>query len=66
MLYKVCFCSLDRSRQQRWASELKTLVREEWHDTIEKYLAYELTIQDSVKEKSKDSESYDSEEDIVQ
>lgn len=62
MLYKVCFCPENSSRQQRWASELKTLVKEEWHDTIEKYLAYLLATQ----EKLNDSKSSDSEEDIVQ
>lgn len=64
MIYKVCFCPLDSSHQERWASELKTLVREQWHDTIEKYLAYLSAIQKS--EYSNDSESEDSEEDIVQ
>jgi hypothetical protein len=64
MLYKVCFCPLDSSRQQRWASELKTLVREEWHDTIEKYLAYQLA--NRYPKESGDSEASDSEEDIVQ
>lgn len=64
MLYKVCFCPLDSSRQQRWASELKTLVREEWHDTLDKYLAYQLAIQET--QKLNDSESDHSEEDIVQ
>jgi hypothetical protein len=44
MLYKVCFCPLDRSRQQRWASELKGLVRPEWHDTIDKYINYQLAL----------------------
>jgi hypothetical protein len=66
MLYKVCFCPLDSSRQQRWASELKTLIREEWHDTIEKYLAYELAMQESDEKKPDDSKPDDSEEDIVQ
>jgi len=66
MLYKVCFCPLDNSRQQRWASELKTLVREEWHDTIEKYLAYQLATQESEKKTSGSRDSDDSEEDIVQ
>lgn len=42
MLYKVCIVSIDRSRQQRWASELKTLVREEWHDTIDKQINYRI------------------------
>lgn len=64
MLYKVCFCPLDSSRQQRWASELKTLVRKEWHDTIDKYLAYQLALQESAKKS--DAETSDSEEDIVQ
>lgn len=42
MLYKVCFCPIDCSRQQRWASELKTLVRTEWHPTIDAILNYSL------------------------
>lgn len=47
MLYKVCFCPLDSNRQQRWASEIKTLVRAEWHDTIDKYINYQLALRNS-------------------
>lgn len=35
MLYKVCFKPEDSSRLQRWTSELKTLVRQEWHSEID-------------------------------
>lgn len=40
MLYKVCFFPDDVSLQQRWASELKQLVRPEWHDTLDKMFLY--------------------------
>lgn len=40
MLYKVCFFPDDVSLQQRWASELKQLIRAEWHDTIDKLYLY--------------------------
>lgn len=40
MLYKVCLYPEDSSRLQRWTSELKTLVRSEWHDDLDKYYAY--------------------------
>jgi len=40
MLYKVCLYPLDSSRLQRWTSELKTLIKPEWHDYLEKYYAY--------------------------
>lgn len=40
MLYKVCFFPNDVSLQQRWASELKALVRAEWHDTLDKIYQY--------------------------
>ena len=81
MLYKVCFCPLDRSRQQRWASELKELVRPEWHDTIDKTISYQLALQTAIVDTKKRSSSEteqmdpcdtmdfdvsDSEEDIVQ
>lgn len=49
MLYKVCFCPIDRSRQQRWASELKTLVRTEWHPTIDAILNYNLAARAAIK-----------------
>lgn len=40
MLYKVFLCPKDSTRRQRWASKLKTLIRPEWHDEIDKYYAY--------------------------
>lgn len=40
MLYKVCFFANDVSLQQRWASELKELVRPEWHTEIDKIYLY--------------------------
>lgn len=40
MLYKVCIYPKDRSRLQRWTSELKTLVKEEWHCYLDKYYSY--------------------------
>jgi hypothetical protein len=40
MLYKVCFFPTDVSLQQRWASELKQLVRPEWHDTLDIIFSY--------------------------
>jgi len=40
MLYKVCLYPKDSSRLQRWTSELKTLIRPEWHDYLHKYYAY--------------------------
>jgi hypothetical protein len=35
MLYKVCLYPIESSRLQRWTSELKTLVRAEWHADID-------------------------------
>lgn len=40
MLYKVCFFPTDVSLQQRWASELKQLVRAEWHDSLDIIFSY--------------------------
>lgn len=40
MLYKVCLYPKDSSRLQRWTSELKTLIRPEWHAYLDKYYAY--------------------------
>lgn len=40
MLYKVCFFPDNVSLQQRWASELKQLVRPEWHDALDKIYFY--------------------------
>lgn len=39
MLYKVCLFPMESSRLQRWTSELKTLVRKDWHYEIEKLYA---------------------------
>ena len=35
MLYKVCLYPIKSSHLQRWTSELKTLVRQEWHAEID-------------------------------
>lgn len=35
MLYKVCLYPIESSHLQRWTSELKTLVRQEWHAEID-------------------------------
>lgn len=40
MLYKVCFFPDDVSLQERWASELKQLVRSEWHDALDQIFWY--------------------------
>jgi hypothetical protein len=40
MLYKVCFFPETVSLQQRWASELKELVRPEWHDALDQIYFY--------------------------
>lgn len=40
MLYKICFFPADVPLQQRWASELKTMVRDDWHSTIDKIYLY--------------------------
>lgn len=40
MLYKVCFFPDNVSLQQRWASELKQLVRPEWHDALDEIYFY--------------------------
>jgi len=40
MLYKVCIYHADRSCLQRWTSELKTLIKKEWHRDLDKYYAY--------------------------
>lgn len=39
MLYKVCLFPIESSRLQRWTSELKTLIRKDWHDDIDKIYA---------------------------
>lgn len=40
MIYKVCIYYEDRSRLQRWTSDLKSLIRDEWHPYLDKYYAY--------------------------
>jgi len=40
MLYKICFFPDDVSLQQCWASELKSMVRLEWHNEIDKIYSY--------------------------
>lgn len=47
MLYKICFFPNNVSLQQRWASELKNLVRPDWHDEIEKIYQYKRMVQKS-------------------
>ena len=46
MLYKVCLKPKDCSRLQRWTSELKTLVRQEWHSEIDTIYAKPLDEQE--------------------
>jgi LAGLIDADG DNA endonuclease family len=46
MLYKVCFFPDDRAIRQRWISELKQLVRSDFHFEIEKYYAYLEALED--------------------
>lgn len=40
MIYKVCLYPLDNTRLQRWTSDLKQMVRPEWHDEIDQIYAY--------------------------
>lgn len=48
MLYKVCFYPTDTVLLQRWTAEIKTLVRKEWHEEIDKqYFYYSVCLQDS-------------------
>lgn len=56
MLYKVCFTPTDANLQQRWTTEMKKLVRKEWHDEIDKqnfYTAIQRTDRNSREEESK-------------
>lgn len=49
MLYKVCFYPTDTVLLQRWTAEIKTLVRKEWHEEIDKqYFYYSVCEQDSM------------------
>lgn len=40
MLYKVCIYYKDSSDRQRWTSELKGLIRDEWHEYLDEYYVY--------------------------
>lgn len=37
MLYKVCYFHSDSTERQRWTSDLKNRIREEWHDYIDEF-----------------------------
>lgn len=39
MLYKICLFPIESSRLQRWTSELKTLIRKDWHSDIDQIYA---------------------------
>lgn len=58
MLYKVCYYPTNETLLQRWTSEIKQLVRKEWHEEIDKQYAYY--------EIRKTASDYKPEEDIVQ
>lgn len=45
MLYKVCFYPTNQNLLQRWTTEIKTLVRKEWHSEIDKQYAYHALLQ---------------------
>ena len=45
MLYKVCLSPLDDDSRQRWITELKTLVRPDWHDEIDKIYLYDIVLE---------------------
>lgn len=67
MIYKVCLCPIDSSDQQRWASELKGLVRKEWHNTIDTYMQFQNASREAkTKKKTSGTIANQSEEDIVQ
>jgi hypothetical protein len=40
MIYKVCFFPIGVPIQQRWATELKDMIRPEWHDEIDQILYF--------------------------
>jgi hypothetical protein len=46
MLYKVCLFPIDRAIRQRWISELKQLVRPDFHFEIDKYYAFLAALED--------------------
>lgn len=56
MLYKVCFFPNNVSLQERWASELKDLVRPDWHDEIDKIYKYKTVLSSSIKKIEIDEE----------
>ena len=50
MIYKVCFYPTNKDLLERWTTEIKTIVRKEWHEEIDKqylYHAIRLTNDDS-------------------
>ena len=68
MLYKICLFPEDSGIRQRWTSELKTLVRPDFHFEIDKYYAYleALREQEEKQAKKQQAKNHNSEEDIVQ
>lgn len=51
MLYKVCFYPTNQNLLERWTTEIKTLVRKEWHQEIDKqYLYHSICLTDSVED----------------
>lgn len=49
MLYKICLFPNDSGIRQRWTSELKTLVRPDFHFEIDKYYAYLEALEEQAK-----------------
>jgi LAGLIDADG DNA endonuclease family len=48
MLYKICFYPTDVNLLQRWTAEMKTLIRKEWHEELDKqYLYHAIRLTDS-------------------
>lgn len=48
MLYKICFYPTDVNLLQRWTAEMKTLIRKEWHEELDKqYLYHSIRLTDS-------------------
>jgi hypothetical protein len=53
MLYKICLYPTDVNLLQRWTAEMKTLIRKEWHEELDKqylYHAIRLTDKSSVED----------------
>lgn len=51
MLYKVCFYPTNQNLLERWTTEIKTLVRNEWHQEIDKqYLYHSICLTSSVED----------------